>query len=103
MTVERPPPPPLATCCNVFGLKKNMHRSLGSQRFMINDLCFISNMIFSAPRILTGPDSVTNVTGDKVVLMCEATGFPIPHIGWLFQRTDDETNSLPGILYTLIN
>lgn len=50
----------------------------------------------SAPRILTGPDSVTNVTGDKVVLMCEATGFPIPHIGWLFQRTDDETNSLPG-------
>lgn len=55
-------------------------------------------MIFAAPRILTGPDSVTNVTGDKVVLMCEATGFPIPHIGWLFQRTDDETNSLPGIL-----
>lgn len=55
-------------------------------------------IFFSAPRILTGPDSVTNVTGDKVVLMCEATGFPIPHIGWLFQRTDDETNSLPGIL-----
>jgi hypothetical protein len=56
-------------------------------------------MTVSAPRILTGPDSVTNVTGDNVVLMCEATGFPIPHIGWLFQRTNDETSSLPGNCY----
>ncbi|XP_062583798.1 insulin-like growth factor-binding protein-related protein 1 [Saccostrea cucullata] len=50
----------------------------------------------SAPRILTGPDSVTNVTGDNVVLICEAAGYPIPHIGWLFQRTDTEISNLPG-------
>ena len=59
-------------------------------------LTLLNSLVVLAPHILTGPDSVTNVTGDKVVLMCEATGFPIPHIGWLFQRTDTETSSLPG-------
>lgn len=65
---------------------------------MIKDFCFILNMVFVVFCILIGLDSVINVIGDKVVLMCEVMGFFIFYIGWLFQRIDDEINSLFGIL-----
>lgn len=51
---------------------------------MIKDFCFILNMIFVVLCILIGLDSVINVIGDKVVLMCEVMGFFIFYIGWLF-------------------
>jgi hypothetical protein len=50
----------------------------------------------SAPLIISPPESVRNVTGSEVALMCESKGFPIPTIEWTFTRVDSQTIFLPS-------
>lgn len=50
----------------------------------------------NAPVIVSGPEHVRNTTGANIFLVCEAKGFPIPSISWIWTRVDGETMNLPN-------
>jgi len=49
-----------------------------------------------APEIVSSPESVRERVGNSVALVCEATGFPIPTIEWVWTRVDGKTVYLPS-------
>lgn len=50
----------------------------------------------SAPKIITPPEDVSNSTGGKVAMSCEAMGWPIPSIEWRVDRGKGDTVPLPS-------
>ncbi|KAK2173909.1 hypothetical protein NP493_844g01048 [Ridgeia piscesae] len=50
----------------------------------------------SAPVILTPPENLKNLTGSSIAMSCEARGFPIPTIEWMWTRVDGKTVFLPN-------
>jgi len=49
-----------------------------------------------APQIVSGPESVRERVGNSVALVCEAEGFPIPTVEWVWTRVDGNTFHLPS-------
>jgi len=49
-----------------------------------------------APVIVSGPESVRERVGNSVALVCEATGYPIPTVEWVWTRVDGKTVYLPS-------
>jgi len=49
-----------------------------------------------APVILTPPENLKNLTGSSIAMSCEARGFPIPTIEWMWTRVDGKTVFLPS-------
>ncbi|KPM06556.1 Immunoglobulin I-set domain containing protein 6 [Sarcoptes scabiei] len=47
-----------------------------------------------APKIISPPEDTTNNTDSSVAFFCEATGWPIPEIGWKFEL-DGVEQSIP--------
>lgn len=50
--------------------------------------------INQAPKIISPPEDTTNNTDSSVAFFCEATGWPIPEIGWKFEL-DGVEQSIP--------
>ncbi|KAI0243315.1 Insulin-like growth factor-binding protein-related protein 1 [Lamellibrachia satsuma] len=50
----------------------------------------------SAPVIVTPPENIRNLTGTNIAMSCEARGFPIPTIEWMWTRVDGKTVFLPN-------
>ncbi|XP_071327462.1 kazal-type serine protease inhibitor domain-containing protein 1-like isoform X2 [Trachinotus anak] len=46
-----------------------------------------------APRILQGPRSLSNYTGNDIVFGCEVSAYPLPNLNWKKTGSD---NFLPG-------
>jgi len=49
-----------------------------------------------APVIVSGPESAREREGNSVALVCEATGYPIPTVEWVWTRVDGKTVYLPS-------
>ncbi|KAM4625904.1 kazal-type serine protease inhibitor domain-containing protein 1-like [Polymixia lowei] len=43
---------------------------------------------YSAPRILRAPRDLSNYTGNDVVLGCEVSAYPLPHLNWRKKGSD---------------
>jgi hypothetical protein len=50
----------------------------------------------SGPVIISPPEHVQNSTGSNIAILCEAKGFPIPTVEWMFTRVDGQTVYLPS-------
>jgi len=49
-----------------------------------------------APTIVSKPDSLKERSGESAALVCEATGYPIPTVEWVWTRADGKTVLLPN-------
>jgi len=53
-------------------------------------------MCKQAPVIVSKPDSLKERRGESAALVCEATGYPIPTVEWVWTRSDGKTVLLPN-------
>ncbi|XP_064602432.1 insulin-like growth factor-binding protein-related protein 1 [Liolophura sinensis] len=49
----------------------------------------------TVPKIVSGPEHQKNHTGGNVAISCEAEGYPIPAIDWVFTRANGKAVQLP--------